>query len=156
MMVIVPPPPLKYSHTIGLLALNGRGFSNPMNTAITDAGILYVVNRSNSFQALQGAVRITVCNIEGEYLGDSRVQLGGDHLTHLDRGVQRTRKRRVGHDRHVVLGCDPADLERDEVLALGHDLGREVVDVRVLGQRPRRSGRAGNAGRSARTLRRDN
>jgi DNA-binding beta-propeller fold protein YncE len=70
MMVIVPPPPLKYSHTIGLLALTGRGFSNPMNTAVTDAGILYVVNRSNSFQALQGAVRITVCNIEGEYLGE--------------------------------------------------------------------------------------
>src|SRR6266851_411665 len=70
MMVIVPPPPLKYSHTIGLLALTGRGFSNPMNTAVTDAGILYVVNRSNSTQALQGAVRITVCNIEGEYLGE--------------------------------------------------------------------------------------
>src|SRR5258708_31332421 len=69
-MVSAPPPPLKYSHTIGLLALSGRGFSNPMNTAVTDAGILYVVNRSNSFQALQGAVRITVCNIDGEYLGE--------------------------------------------------------------------------------------
>jgi DNA-binding beta-propeller fold protein YncE len=70
MMVTVAPPPLKYSHTIGLLALTGRGFSNPMNTAVTDAGILYVANRSNSFQALQGAVRITVCNIEGEYLSE--------------------------------------------------------------------------------------
>ncbi len=70
MMVIVAPAPLKYSHTIGLLALTGRGFSNPMNAAVTDAGLLYVVNRSNSFQALQGAVRITVCNIEGEYLGE--------------------------------------------------------------------------------------
>src|ERR1700738_2221680 len=70
MMVTVAPPPLKYSHTIGLLALTGRGFSNPMNAAITDAGVLYVANRSNSFQALQGAVRITVCSIEGEYLGE--------------------------------------------------------------------------------------
>ena len=70
MMVTVAPPPLKYSHTIGLLALTGRGFSNPMNAALTDAGILYVANRSNSFQALQGAVRITVCNIDGEYLGE--------------------------------------------------------------------------------------
>jgi DNA-binding beta-propeller fold protein YncE len=69
-MVIVAPPPLKYSHTIGLLALTGRGFSNPMNAAVTDAGLLYVVNRSNSFQALQGAVRITVCNIAGDYLGE--------------------------------------------------------------------------------------
>jgi len=70
MMVIVAPPPLKYSHTIGLLALTGRGFSNPMNAAATDAGLLYVVNRSNSFQALQGAVRITVCNVAGEYLSE--------------------------------------------------------------------------------------
>lgn len=70
MMVIVPPPPLKYSHTIGLLALTGRGFSNPTNAAVTDEGIIYVANRSNSTQALQGAVRITICNIEGDYLGE--------------------------------------------------------------------------------------
>lgn len=70
MMVIVPPPPLKYSHTIGLLALTGRGFSNPMNAAVTDDGIIYVANRSNSTQALQGAMRITVCNVQGDYLGE--------------------------------------------------------------------------------------
>jgi DNA-binding beta-propeller fold protein YncE len=70
MMVIVAPPPLKYSHTIGLLALTGRGFSNPMNAAVTEAGLVYVVNRSNSLQALQGAVRITVCNIAGDYLSE--------------------------------------------------------------------------------------
>jgi DNA-binding beta-propeller fold protein YncE len=70
MMVIVPAPPLKYSHTIGLLALNGRGFSNPMHAAVTADGIVYVANRSNSTQALQGAVRITVCNIQGEYLAE--------------------------------------------------------------------------------------
>jgi DNA-binding beta-propeller fold protein YncE len=70
MMVTVAPPPLKYSHTIGLLALTGRGFSNPMNLASTPTGILYVVNRSNSFQAQMGAVRVTVCNVEGEYLGE--------------------------------------------------------------------------------------
>jgi DNA-binding beta-propeller fold protein YncE len=70
MMVIVPPPPLKYSHTIGLLALTGRGFSNPMNAAVTNDGIMYVANRSNSFQALQGAVRITVCNVQGDYLSE--------------------------------------------------------------------------------------
>ena len=70
MMVIVPAPPLKYSHTIGLLALTGRGFSNPMNAAVTDDGIIYVANRSNSTQALQGAVRVTVCNIQGDYLGE--------------------------------------------------------------------------------------
>lgn len=70
MMIVVPPPPLKYSHTIGLLALTGRGFSNPMNAAVTPEGTLYVVNRSNSTQALQGAVRITVCNVQGDYLDE--------------------------------------------------------------------------------------
>src|ERR1051326_1390440 len=70
MMVIVPPPPLKYSHTIGLLALTGRGFSNPMHAAVAPGGTLYVVNRSNSTQALQGAVRITICNVEGDYIAE--------------------------------------------------------------------------------------
>jgi DNA-binding beta-propeller fold protein YncE len=70
MMVIVPPPPLTYSHTIGLLALTGRGFSNPMNAAVTRDGIIYVANRSNSTQALQGAVRITICNVQGDYLDE--------------------------------------------------------------------------------------
>jgi DNA-binding beta-propeller fold protein YncE len=70
MMVIVPPPPLKYSHTIGLLALTGRGFSNPMHAAVAPGGTLYVVNRSNSTQALQGAVRITICNVQGDYIGE--------------------------------------------------------------------------------------
>jgi DNA-binding beta-propeller fold protein YncE len=70
MMVTVPSLPLEYSHTIGLLALNGRGFSNPINASVADDGIIYVANRSNSTQALQGAVRITMCNVEGEYLGE--------------------------------------------------------------------------------------
>jgi DNA-binding beta-propeller fold protein YncE len=70
MMVVVPPPPLKYSHSIGLLALTGRGFSNPMHAAVTPDGIIYVVNRSNSTQALQGAVRITICNVAGDYLSE--------------------------------------------------------------------------------------
>ena len=70
MMVIVAPPPYKYSHTIGLLALTGRGFSNPMNAAVTNDGVVYVVNRSNSTQAPMGAARINICNLEGEYLGE--------------------------------------------------------------------------------------
>jgi DNA-binding beta-propeller fold protein YncE len=70
MMVIVPAPPLKYSHTIGLLALTGRGFSNPMHSAVKDDGTIYVVNRSNSTQALQGAMRITICNVAGDYIGE--------------------------------------------------------------------------------------
>jgi DNA-binding beta-propeller fold protein YncE len=41
-----------------------------MNAAVTDTGILYVANRSNSLQALQGAVRITVCNVAGDYLAE--------------------------------------------------------------------------------------
>lgn len=70
MMVIVPAPPLKYVRTIGLLALTGRGFSNPINAAVNRDGLIYVVNRSNSTQAPMGAARITICNIDGEYIGE--------------------------------------------------------------------------------------
>jgi len=73
MVVSVRPRPLKYSHTIGLLALTGKGFSNPMDVAVGQNGMVYVINRSNSFQAPMGAVRVTICTLEEEFVG----QFGG-------------------------------------------------------------------------------
>jgi len=73
MVVSVRPRPLKYSHTIGLLALTGKGFSNPMDVAVGQNGMVYVINRSNSFQAPMGAVRVTICTLDEEYVG----QFGG-------------------------------------------------------------------------------
>jgi DNA-binding beta-propeller fold protein YncE len=69
MTVTVAPRPLQYSHTIGALALTGRGFSNPVDITIVSGRMLYVVNRSNANQASQGAVRVTICAIDEEYIG---------------------------------------------------------------------------------------
>jgi tripartite motif-containing protein 71 len=72
MVVSVQPRPLQYSHTIGQLALTGRGFSNPVDIALGH-GLLYVINRSNAFQAPMGAVRVSICTVDEEYIG----QFGG-------------------------------------------------------------------------------
>jgi DNA-binding beta-propeller fold protein YncE len=69
MAVTIAPPPLKYSHTVGNLALTGRGFSNPYDITIVNGRVLYVLNRSNSNQASQGAVRVTICTVDEEYIG---------------------------------------------------------------------------------------
>ncbi len=70
MIVMVASRPYHYAHTIGLLALNGRGFSNPMDVAVGKERMLYVINRSNATQAPQGAVRVTICRVDGEYVGE--------------------------------------------------------------------------------------
>jgi DNA-binding beta-propeller fold protein YncE len=65
--------PFTYSHTIGLLSLTAKGFSNPVDMAVGENGVIYVLNRSNSYQAMMGAVRVTICNIDADYIG----QFGG-------------------------------------------------------------------------------
>lgn len=65
----IAPPPLKYSHSVGNLALTGRGFSNPYDITVVNGRILYVINRSNPTQAPQGAVRVTICTVDEEYIG---------------------------------------------------------------------------------------
>jgi DNA-binding beta-propeller fold protein YncE len=67
--IAVKGPPFTYSHTIGLLSLTAKGFSNPVDMTLGQGGLMYVLNRSNSFQALMGAVRVTICNAEEDYLG---------------------------------------------------------------------------------------
>jgi len=69
MSVTVAPRPLKYSHTVGNLALTGRGFSNPIDLTLVNGRVLYVLNRSNANQAPQGAVRVTICTVDQEYVG---------------------------------------------------------------------------------------
>ena len=69
MTVSVKVRPFRYSHTVGMLALTGRGFSNPIDLALGNNGLVYVLNRSNSFQAPMGAVRVTICTLDEEYVG---------------------------------------------------------------------------------------
>jgi DNA-binding beta-propeller fold protein YncE len=58
---------LQYSHTIGIAAMEGRGFYYPRDTAIGNDGRLYVASRSTD-NAIRG-VRVTMCNLDSEFLG---------------------------------------------------------------------------------------
>jgi len=58
-----------------MLALTGRGFSNPVDLTLARGDVMYVINRSNAYQAPMGAVRVTVCttNTDPEFVS----QFGG-------------------------------------------------------------------------------
>jgi DNA-binding beta-propeller fold protein YncE len=61
----------RYSHTIGFLANQGRGFNNPVDVAQDSAGILYVVNRAGPELGIRLPYkRVTICTVEEEYLGE--------------------------------------------------------------------------------------
>ncbi|MFQ6027063.1 MAG: 6-bladed beta-propeller [Dehalococcoidia bacterium] len=61
---------MKYVKTIGIVsnANNGRGFANPYDTAINQAGSIFVLNRCDP--ARSAAVRVGVCTLDEEYLGE--------------------------------------------------------------------------------------
>ena len=59
---------LKYSHTIGLVAMEGRGFSNPVDLSIASDGLIYVVSRTNPLQPY--GIRVGICNLDSDYIGD--------------------------------------------------------------------------------------
>ncbi|MFQ6026615.1 MAG: NHL repeat-containing protein [Dehalococcoidia bacterium] len=61
------PDFLEYYSTLGITTMEGRGFYVPHDTAIGKDGRLYVVNRSQ--QNVTRGVRITVCDLEGEFFG---------------------------------------------------------------------------------------
>jgi len=74
MTVSVKLRPITYLKTVGALALTGRGFSNPVDLVVGETdGVMYVLNRANAFQAPMGAVRVGICTVDDEYIG----QFGG-------------------------------------------------------------------------------
>ena len=58
---------LSYECTLGLSAMQGRGFYYPTDTVIGDNGRLYVVNRS--VEIVEIGVRVTMCDMDGEFYG---------------------------------------------------------------------------------------
>ncbi len=58
---------LRYDFTLGLSAMEGRGFYYPTDTVIGDNGRLYVVNRS--LESVDRGVRVTMCDLDSEYYG---------------------------------------------------------------------------------------
>ena len=60
-------PVLEYDLTVGLSAMEGRGFYYPTDTAVAPNGRLYVPNRS--VDGATRGIRVTVCDIDSEYYG---------------------------------------------------------------------------------------
>lgn len=58
---------LKYSHTIGIVAMEGRGFEYPTDAVPAKNGRMYVPNRSRDFG--ERGVRVTVLDLDSEYYG---------------------------------------------------------------------------------------
>ncbi len=60
---------LKYSRTVGMTTMRGRGFYYPVDSAMGGDRRIYVVSRSAERAATDDTVRVTSLNIEGEYFG---------------------------------------------------------------------------------------
>lgn len=58
---------LEYNNTLGIVAMEGRGFEYPTDTVIAKDGRLYVTNRSRDTG--ERAVRVTVLDVESEFYG---------------------------------------------------------------------------------------
>ena len=62
------PDFLRYSFTVGIANMDGRGFYFPTDTAVGKDGRLYVVNRSQD--GVPRGVRVAMCDAEGGYFGN--------------------------------------------------------------------------------------
>ena len=58
---------LEYWQTIGIVAMEGRGFEYPTDTVAARNGRLYTLNRSRDFG--ERGVRVTVLDLDSEYYG---------------------------------------------------------------------------------------
>ncbi len=68
-----------YSHTLGFMANQGRGFNNPVDLAIDSRGTLFVLNRAGPEVGVRIAYkRITICTSDETYLGEFATGGTGD------------------------------------------------------------------------------
>ena len=60
-----------YSHTVGFLAYRGRGFIHPVDLALGEGGVMYVLNRGGpeSVGRLE-LKRVCVCTVDEGYIGE--------------------------------------------------------------------------------------
>ena len=59
---------LRYGLTLGLTSLEGRGFSNPVDLALSSDGRIYVLNRTSPLHAY--GIRVGILDLDSEYYGD--------------------------------------------------------------------------------------
>ena len=60
-------PRLKYCLTLGIVAMEGRGFEYPSDAIIAEKGKIYVTNKSRDYG--ERGVRITVLDFDSYYYG---------------------------------------------------------------------------------------
>lgn len=69
-MSIATHSPYSYRQTIGMFVEFGRGMSNPYDVAVAEDGRLFVLSRSNMFDAPAGGLRIGIMSLDEDYLGE--------------------------------------------------------------------------------------
>ncbi len=70
----------RYSHTVGQYAFpRGPGFLNPVDMVVGPDGVVYVVSRGhNELESQWRSKRITMANVEGDFLGEFGIGGPGD------------------------------------------------------------------------------
>ena len=62
---------IRYSHTVGSLSNQGRGFQNPVDVALDSQGVMYVLNRAGPEIPLRLPYkRVSMCTVNEEFLGE--------------------------------------------------------------------------------------
>ena len=59
---------LRYDRTLGIVAMEGRGFNNPVDIALSSDERLYVLSRSNALHTY--GIRVGICDLDSNYFGD--------------------------------------------------------------------------------------
>ena len=62
---------IRYSHTVGSLSNQGRGFQNPVDVALDSEGVMYVLNRAGPELPIRLPYkRVSMCTVDEEFLGE--------------------------------------------------------------------------------------
>ena len=62
---------IRYSHTVGSLSNQGRGFQNPVDVALDSQDVMYVLNRAGPELPIRLPYkRVSMCTVDEEFLGE--------------------------------------------------------------------------------------